>query len=133
MASPAQTRRELLEIEDVAGLSRPVTVVRFLTKHIHDIELIETLGGQLYSLVEEHGRTNLVLSFCNVQSIATYLLGKLIGLNKRINLAEGQLVLCHVSKEHNPVVDEAFRVCGLKPSFTFRANEPEAVQTLVQQ
>jgi anti-anti-sigma factor len=129
MPAPESKPRQLLAIEDVRVRDRPVTVVRFLVEQIHETDEIERLGGLLYALVEEHGRTNLLLSFGNVQTIGSYLLGKLLGLQKRTNKVQGRLALCQIGPEINPVVDEAFDVCGLKKCFPIYVEEQEALQS----
>ena len=125
---PSQDIRELILIEDVTGPRSSVTVVTFLVSEILDSEQIHNLGTQLYSLVED-GRTNILLDFGAVQLAATELLGKLLGLQKRIKNVNGNLVLCQISKKRNPVIDEAFEVCGLKKSFTICADQQEALQS----
>lgn len=128
MAAHPQSQPNLLAIEDVVGGNRPVTIVRFLADKLMNPQTIQTLGQQLYSLVDEHGRSNLLLNLGNIQIMSTEVIGKLVGLQKRINVAKGHLALCQISSKINPVVDEAFEVCGLKKFFTIYADEQEALQ-----
>ena len=128
MTSPLSPKRDLLAIEDVTVRERRVTIVRFMSNRISDTNEIEDIGSLLYGLVEEHGRTQLLLNFSNVQMIASYLLGKLLGLKKRIKTAEGRLVLCEITPTRNPVVYEAFEVCGLLKLFEMYDTEEEALR-----
>ncbi len=118
-----------IAIEDVMARDRPVTIVRFLIDRILETSEIERLGRLLYALPDEHGRTNVIVNLGNLQMIGTYLLGTLIGLQRRIKKANGRLVLCQIGSEINPVVNEAFDVCGLKRAFTIYLDEQEALQS----
>lgn len=126
--SPPPSKRELIAVEDIAGREPKVTIVRLLTTQLHDSEPIQVIGNQLYSLVEEHGRHNLILNLSALQSTITEFLGKLAGLLKRVNAAKGKLALCGISAQQNPVVDEAFEVCGFKTIFKIYASEQEALK-----
>jgi anti-sigma B factor antagonist len=130
MSAPAPKKEEYIEIEQATGGSgTPVTIVRFLPSKIQNDQVIHTIGEQLYSLVEEFGRTNLLLDFSSVKVVASYLLGKLLGLKKRIHAVKGRLTLCGISSKVNPVVDEVFEVCGLKHNFDICPECPKALQT----
>jgi anti-anti-sigma factor len=129
MPSLAPQPRQLLAIEDILVRERPVTVVRFLVDRLLETEEIEQLGDLLYALVEEHGRKNLLISFGNVQLIGSYLLGKLLGLQRRIKTANGRLALCQIGPDINSVVHEAFVICGLDRCFPIYVDEQEALQS----
>ena len=124
MATTSPGKRDFVAIADVKARDVPVTIATVWVKELHDTALIETIGGQLYSLVEEHGRKNLIVNLGQVQTTLTYFLGKLIGLQKRTTLAKGKLALCSIT----PYVMEALEVCGLKKCFAIYADEQEALQ-----
>ena len=63
---PAQPRQRRLEVEDIGD----ITVVNFVDKKIIDSENIEIIGQQLMNLVDELGRTKLLLNFGNVQYLS---------------------------------------------------------------
>ena len=115
--------RELISIIDITVRDVPVTVVKILVPDVHSSEVIQTIGSQLYSLVEEHGRKNLLLNLGRVQSLLTEFLGKLLGLQKRTSLAKGKLALCGLT----PIVQEALDVCGLTGYFAIYRDEQEAL------
>jgi anti-anti-sigma factor len=121
--------RELISVEDVMVRDRTVTVVGFLVDRIFDTDEIVHLGELLYALPEELARTNVIVNLGKLQAIVTYMLGTLIGLQKRIKKANGRLALCQISPDINPVVDEAFEVCGLKKCFAIYLEEQEALQS----
>ena len=122
---PAQ-KQPKLEVEEKQGTKAPVTVVRFLISKLAESEDIQQLGDQLYSLVEEHGRKNLLLNFSKVQFTASYFLGKMLGLRQRVLKADGRLAL--VIKPGS-LVEEVFEVCGFLTLFEVYATEEEALQS----
>lgn len=129
MNSPQPNQRQLLAIEDLMVRDRRVTVVRFLVDRLFETDEIDLLGGLLYGLIEEHKRTNLLLNLGELQACATYMLGKLIGLQGRVKKVNGRLALCRIGPKINPVVDEAFEVTGLKRAFHVYLEEQEALQS----
>ena len=129
MKSPDPPKpRELLAIEDVAGREPRVTIVRVLIAHLHDSDIIQTIGAQMYSLVEDNKRHHLIVNLSAVQSTLTEFLGKLVGLLKRINAAKGKLALCGISPKTNSIVHEAFDVCGFMNLFRIYADEKDALE-----
>src|SRR5260370_17847795 len=72
-------RRKRLEIEDIGD----VTVVCFTDRKILDEQNIQVIGEQLFSLVDEMSRKQLLLNFTNVEYMSSAALGKLITLNKK--------------------------------------------------
>ena len=89
---------------------------------------IEAIGKLLYDLVDEHQRGNLLLHFGGVESISSALIGKLVGLNGRIQRVGGRLALC-IHPKREAVVDQCIEVCGLKRVFHIYAEEQEALQS----
>src|SRR5919204_4693908 len=105
----AQPRRRRLEVEDIGD----VTVVHFTDRKILDEENIQVIGEQLFSLVDELGRTKLLLNFHNVEYMSSAALGKLITLNKKVQSAGGRLVLCNI----DPQIREVFEITKLDKLF----------------
>jgi anti-sigma B factor antagonist len=126
---PSPQPRQVLVIEDIRVRERPVTVVRFLVDRLLETDEIEHVGDLLYGLVEEHGRKDLLLNFGNVELVGSYLLGKLLGLQRRIKKANGRLALCQIGPNINPIVYEAFDICGLTKCFPIYVEEQEALQS----
>ena len=118
MASPARRRR--LEVETIGD----VTVVNFVDRKILDEQNIQIIGEQLFSLVDELGRRKLILNFSNVEYLSSAALGKFITLNKKVNAAQGKLVLCNI----DPQIYEVFEITKLNKLFNIQKEEQEALQ-----
>lgn len=79
------------------------------------------LGGQnmgsvreeLFRLVEERDRLELVLDFRNVEYVSSEALGPLITLHKKLEVVGGRLVLCHL----DPQIYEVFEITKLDRYF----------------
>ena len=74
---PEHRRLELSEVGDV-------TVVRFVDRHILDATSIEELGAELFGLVEQENRKNLLLNFAGVEFLSSTALNKLIILDRKV-------------------------------------------------
>ncbi len=97
--------RPLIEISDVGT----VTIVRFVDRSVIDMAVIDEVGVRLGTLVEELGRTNLLISFRGVDYVSSWMLGKLFTLHGNLKKVKGKLVLCEVS----PRLLEVFEITGL--------------------
>jgi anti-sigma B factor antagonist len=116
----SQPRRRRLEVEDIGD----VTVVNFTDKKILDEQNIQIIGEQLFSLVDELGRRKLILNFSNVEYLSSAALGKFITLNKKVNAAQGKLVLCNI----DPQIYEVFEITKLNRLFNIQKEEQAALQ-----
>ncbi len=83
----AQRRR--LEVQEKGE----VTIVRFVDRKILDESNIQEMGQELFQLIEEENRKNLLLDFTNVEFLSSAALGKLITLDKKVKLHGGRLKL----------------------------------------
>lgn len=115
-----QPKRQRLEVEDIGE----VTVVNFTDKKILDEQNIQTIGEQLFRLVDELGRTKLLLNFGNVEYLSSAALGKLITLNRKVKNVSGQLILCNIS----PQIYEVFEITKLNKVFNIQKEEQSALQ-----
>jgi anti-anti-sigma factor len=120
MSAPSQ--HPWLEVEQVGG----VTLVRLTRRDLLDDRAINTLGNQLFSLVQDLDCRRIVLNFSNVQRLASAMLGKIIGLHKKLTAAGGRLALCKV----DPALGEAFETLKLSRLFGIYKEEQEALQSL---
>jgi anti-sigma B factor antagonist len=116
----AQPRRRRLEVEDIGD----VTVVNFTDRKILDEQNIQIIGEQLFSLVDELGRTKLLLNFGNVEYLSSAALGKLITLNKKLQGVKGKLILCNI----HPQIYEVFEITKLNKLLNIRKDEQEGLQ-----
>lgn len=118
MSSPARRRR--LEVEEIGD----VTVVNFVDRKILDEQNIQIIGEQLFSLVDEDGRRKILLNFGNVEYLSSAALGKLITLNKKLQQAQGKLILCNI----DPQIHEVFEITKLDKFFKIAKEEQQALQ-----
>lgn len=116
----SQPRRRRLEVEDIGD----VTVVNFIDRKILDEQIIQAIGEQLFSLVEEAGRRKLLLNFGNVEYLSSAALAKLITLNKKLQQAGGRLILCNI----DPQIYEVFEITKLNKIFNIQSEEQAALQ-----
>ena len=116
----AQPRRRRLEVEDIGD----VTVVNFTDRKILDEQNIQAIGEQLFSLVDQEGRRNLLLNFGNVEYLSSAALAKLITLNKKLQQVGGRLVLCNI----DPQIYEVFEITKLDKFFNIQKEEQAALQ-----
>jgi anti-sigma B factor antagonist len=107
-----------LEREDVGD----VTVVRLKLARPTD-EDVNTFFKQIYVLIDDMGRRNLVLDMHAVEYVTSMALGKLIMLNRKAQAAGGRLVLCSLT----PAAEEIMKLTRLRDLFTVCPNEPEAL------
>jgi anti-sigma B factor antagonist len=117
----SQPRRRQLEVQE----SGDVTVVAFTDRKILDEQNIQSIGEQLYSLVDDAGRKKMVLNFGKVEYLSSAALGKLITLNKKIQAVGGRLALCNIDKQ----IMEVFDITGLKRVFKIFGDEQDALQS----
>ena len=116
----SQSRRKRVEWVDLGD----VTVVNFTDKKILDEQTIQVIGEQLFSLVDEMGRKNLLLNFGTVELLSIAALGQLVMLNRKIKDASGKLVLCGI----NSNIQEVFEITKLNRIIEIRKDEQEGLQ-----
>lgn len=108
-----------LEVSERDG----VTVVRFLDRKILDELNIQELGDELFRLVEEEQKTQILLSFGSVEFLSSAALGKLLTLDKKVKSHRGQLKLCDI----NPEIYKVFEITRLYKVFDIREDESAAL------
>lgn len=118
MSQPARRRR--LEVESIGD----VTVVNFVDRKILDEQNIQIIGEQLFSLVDEQGYRKILLNFANVDYLSSAALGKLITLNKKLQAANGKLILCNIDTQ----IYEVFEITKLDRFFKIEKEEQAALQ-----
>jgi anti-sigma B factor antagonist len=116
----SQPKRRRLELEQIGD----VTVVNFIDKKILDEQSIQTIGEQLFSLVDQENCRQMLLNFGNVEFLSSAALGKLIKLKKKLEEVQGRLILCNIS----PQIFEVFEITKLDRYFTIQKEEQEALQ-----
>ncbi len=109
-------RIQIFEIESV-------TVVRFADRKILDELIIQELGQELFALVEDENRRNLLLNFTNVEFLSSAALGKLISLHKKVERASGNLKLTNI----RPEIYDVFKITRLNEKFDIKDEQEEAL------
>src|SRR5437762_2132859 len=110
-----------VEREDVG----PVTVVRLKMPKILDHDTTRTAFEQLFSLVDDVGRSNLVLSLGAIEFLTSIGLGKLIILRQKVQVGNGRLALCELL----PGVHQFLATTHLDELFSIYATEQDAVRS----
>src|ERR1700692_2009885 len=118
--STSQPRRRRLEVVEEGD----VTVVNFIDRKILDEQNIQKIGEDLFSLVDELGRKKILLNFGNVEYLSSAALGKFITLNKKVQAAQGKLILCNIE----PNIYEVFEITKLNKLFNIQKEEQASLQ-----
>jgi anti-anti-sigma factor len=113
--------RRYLEAEQIGN----VTVVKFTQAELLEEATIQTIGQQLFSLVETSDHPQIILNFESVQKLSTMMLGKFVALHKKIQAAGGRLAICRIDPELYTIF-EILKLPQLLPTYT---DEQEALQT----
>ena len=100
-----------------------VTVVRFVDRKILDEANIQELGQELFHLVEDEKRGNLLLNFSSVEFLSSAALGKLITLDKKVKSHGGKLKLSNI----RPEIYEVFAITKLNRLFDIKDDEADAL------
>ena len=100
-----------------------VTVVRFVDRKILDEANIQELGVEMFKLVEQEHRKNLLLNFFNVEFLSSAALGKLITLDKKVKANGGRLKLSNI----RPEIYEVFAITKLNKLFDIKDDETDAL------
>ena len=102
-----------------------VVVIRFLDqKLVGDLPI--HLGEELYGVAAQEDCTKILLDFSGVQFLASDMLGKVVGLNKRMKQKEGKLALCGVC----PYICQVITVTKVDAILTIKGTEAEGMAAL---
>jgi anti-sigma B factor antagonist len=74
-------------------------VVSFQNTKILDAAVIETIGQELYALVDERACRKIVLDFSHVKFLSSQMVGVLILLHQKVAGIKGRLLLCAVNSD----------------------------------
>ena len=119
MMTPARPR--WLQVEQIG----PVTVVTFATRAILEEDAVEAARAQLNGLVDHMGRHQLLLDLGQVERLTSLMVGRLVGLSKKVRAVGGRLALCGVK----PKMREVFNMLGLPRVIPTYDSQPEALQS----
>ena len=82
-----------------------VTVVHFTLPEVMHADVIDSVGDRLSSLVDDEGRRLLLLDFGAVRKLSSALLGRLVGLHRKLLALQGRMALCGIDAELRRVFD----------------------------
>lgn len=116
-----------IEVTNFSGSAGEVAMVRFLDRKIMDQLLIQEVGAELFALVEQEQRKNVLLNFTDVEFLSSAALNKLILLDKKLKTAGGKLQLSNMK----PEIFEIFAVTRLTQLFAIKRTEQEALAAFV--
>jgi anti-anti-sigma factor len=108
-----------LNVELVEG----VTVVSFSDRSLIAEDVIARVEEQLLRLIDQLGPGRILLSFRDVHTMSSAVLGVLLKLSRKVGQMGGRLRLCCVEKG----LREAFLACGLDRNFEIHEHEATAL------
>jgi anti-sigma B factor antagonist len=111
----------VMEREDLGD----VTVLRVLVPMLSADDVTESIFQQAYAVVDQAGRTKLVLNLEGVVFVASLGWGKLVRLLHKTRQAGGKLILCKVSRN----LEEMLRITRLADILLTYADEQQAVRS----
>jgi anti-anti-sigma factor len=100
-----------------------VTVVRFVDRRILDEANIQEMGQELFQIVEDQGKKQVLLNFSGVEFLSSAALGKLITLDKRVKSHSGKLILSNI----RPEIYEVFKITRLNTTLDIKDDEADAL------
>jgi len=100
-----------------------VLVASFVDTKIVNEDQIQEVGDELYALVEDESRKNILLNFGNVQYCSSTVLGKLVSLKRKVEKTKGKLKLCCI----HPDLLVPFKLTGLDKVFEIYKEEQAAI------
>jgi anti-anti-sigma factor len=118
-----QPRRGGLVIEQVGK----VNLVKFTPHRVLTEETVEILGRQLLGLVEDRDCHHLVLNFSNVERLSSALVGRLMGLHRRLRREGRRLAVCGIK----PDLYAVFQILQLHEHLSVYGSENDALQALL--
>ncbi len=101
-------------------------IVNFKMRLINDEQNIEQLGQELFSLVDQHGRTKLALDMSSVDYLTSSVLGKLITPHRKLHRHEGRVVLFGLTEGVHTILNTS----KLLSYFTVTNTKDEALALL---
>jgi len=103
-----------------------VTIVDFQEVRLLEVHQIESIGRELYRLVDEMDRKKIILDFTKVQFLASAAIGMLMTLHKKMTAIKGTFIICGLKRD----LMKVFEIMKLTKVFRFATNEDEALGQL---
>ena len=104
---------------------RGFTVVEFTTPSLMEQRELEEIGTELYRLVDEEDRRQVVLDFTKVQYVSSQAIGIVINLHRKLaGLKKSKLTLCGLG----PRLQELIRITRLDRLLAIKPSQAEATK-----
>ena len=101
-------------------------IVNFQASRILDGAAVDSVGKQLYPLVDSQAHRKIVLDFSRVRLLSSQMISVLISLHKKIGEIGGKFVICGLT----PDLHKVFKITRLDKMLSFAKNESEALSML---
>lgn len=102
-----------------------ITHVEFVDRNILDEANITRIRDEITGLIDADNTPKLLLSFSNVDHLASAALGMLITIHNRLKSKNGQLRLCDI----DPQIHEVFVITKLNKLFQIHENKDAALKS----
>ena len=100
-------------------------VIEFKTASLMDTMELERIAGAVYPLIDEQGKSRVILDFTHVRYLSSQAIGILLTINRKLAAIEkSKLVLCGV----NDTLMQLLKITRLDRVLTIKATRREAVK-----
>jgi len=103
-----------------------LAIVTFQHPALTDARQLEALGAELYALVDQQARRQIILDFSRVRLLSSRMLGVLISLHKRAAGIKGRVILCGLA----PTLMEIFKITRMDKVMEFPDDQNRAMKLL---
>jgi len=104
-----------------------ITIVEFTSPSLMDPIELEQIAAQLYKLVDEQDKRQIVLDFEKVEYLASQAIGILLAMQKKLSsLKKSTLILCGVGAR----LMELLRITRLDRVLTIKPTQTDAIKSL---
>lgn len=102
-----------------------ITQVEFVDRNILDEANIQKIGEEIAGLIDADEKPRLLISFSNVDHLASAALGMLITIHNRLKARNGQLRLADI----DPQIHEVFVITKLNKLFQIHDSREAAIKS----
>lgn len=102
-----------------------ITHVEFIDRNILDEANIQKIGEEIAGLIDSDTKPKIVISFSNVDHLASAALGMLITIHNKLKSKNGQLRLTNI----DPQIQEVFVITKLNKLFQIHESMESALKS----
>ncbi|MDP7161886.1 MAG: STAS domain-containing protein [Phycisphaerae bacterium] len=110
--------------ELVISRFQDVVVVNFRNSAILDSTVVESIGKELYPLVDAQAQRKIILDFCEVRFFSSSMISVLISMHQKSQAIKGKVVICGLRAD----LKKVFTTAKLDKLLNFAPNETEALR-----